>query len=349
MTDSTAQRHSLVTGGAGFIGSHLVERLLARGDRVTVIDDFSTGRRENLDPVRATPAGAARLRVISDAASAGLARLDPRDFDEIYHLAAAVGVRLVIEEPIRTIETNVHEASAVLRFAAETRVPLLMASTSEVYGKSAKTPFSEDDDVTYGPTIFSRWSYACSKAIDEYLSLAYHGQHGLPVTVVRFFNTVGPRQVGRYGMVLPRFVRAAMRGDPLEVHGDGTQSRCFCDARDSVPALMKLLDGGRFAGQIFNLGHDEPITILALAELVTRTLGSSSPVRLIPYSEAFAPGFDDLLVRQPDLRRIRAAIGFRQTIPLEATIRDIAAELALHPEADAPEMAAPAGKAKEAR
>jgi len=233
MTSAGSPRASLVTGGAGFIGSHLVEHLLARGDSVTVIDNLSTGRLENLDQAVAS----SRLRVITRDVSSALPSLDPRQFSEMYHLAAAVGVRLVIEEPIRTIETNVHETSAALRFAGEARVPLLLASTSEVYGKSTKTPFSEDDDVTYGPTTLSRWSYACSKAIDEYLALAYHATHHLPVTIVRFFNTVGPRQVGRYGMVLPRFVKAALRNEPLEVHGDGTQSRCFCDARDSVPAL----------------------------------------------------------------------------------------------------------------
>lgn len=346
---TTAQRHSLVTGGAGFIGSHLVEQLLGRGDRVTVIDDFSTGRLENLDPARSCPDSASRLRVIASTVSDALGTLDPRDFDEIYHLAAAVGVRLVIEEPIRTIETNVHEASAILRFSAEARVPLLMASTSEVYGKSAKTPFSEDDDVTYGPTIFSRWSYACSKAIDEYLSLAYHKQHGLPVTVARFFNTVGPRQIGRYGMVLPRFVRAAMRGDPLEVHGNGSQSRCFCDVRDSAPALPRLLEGKRFGGRIFNVGNDRPITILALAELVRSTLNSRSSIRMVPYQEAFAAGFDDLLVRQPDLSRIRAAIDFRPGIALEQTIRDIATELGARPEADAPELAVPHARVSQGR
>lgn len=336
---------TLVTGGAGFIGSYLIERLLDRGDSVTVVDNLSTGRLQNLDRVRRDPARSRRLRVIAREVSATLPSLDPRDFDRIYHLAAAVGVRLVLEEPIRTIETNVQEASALLRFAAETQTPTLMASTSEVYGKSAKTPFAEDDDVVYGPTVYSRWSYACSKAIDEYLALAYHAQHALPVTIVRFFNTVGPRQVGRYGMVLPRFVRAALRGDPLEVHGDGSQSRCFCDVRDAVPALLALLEDRRHAGRVFNLGRDEIVSIRELAELVIRTLGSSSTIRFIPYEEAFASGFDDLLVRQPDLSRIRQAIGFRPTISLEQTIRDIAAELSERPEADAPDLARPAGAA----
>lgn len=342
------RRTTLVTGGAGFIGSHLVEHLLARGDHVTVIDNLSTGRLSNLDAAHVTardPHGKPRLRVVVRTVSDALPTLDPREFDEIYHLAAAVGVRLVIEEPIRTIETNVHETSSILRFAAEGRVPLLLASTSEVYGKSAKTPFSEADDVTYGPTTLSRWSYACSKAIDEYLALAYHAQHRLPVTIVRFFNTVGPRQVGRYGMVLPRFVKAALRGEPLEIHGDGTQSRCFCDVRDTVPALVRLLGERRHEGRVFNIGRDQPISIRALAEAVLRTLGREAPLRFVPYEEAFTAGFDDLLVRQPDLSRIRAAIGFQPSIPLEQTIRDIAAEFKLRPEADAPDLARPKGDA----
>ena len=344
MTSVGRQRAILVTGGAGFIGSHLVESLLARGDHVTVIDNLSTGRLSNLDAAHATERssdGKPRLRVIVRTVSDALPTLDPREFDEIYHLAAAVGVRLVIEEPIRTIETNVHESSAILRFAAEGRVPLLLASTSEVYGKSAKTPFSEDDDVTYGPTTLSRWSYACSKAIDEYLALAYHAQHRLPVTIVRFFNTVGPRQVGRYGMVLPRFVKAALRGEPLEVHGDGSQSRCFCDVRDTVPALIRLTADGQHAGRVFNIGRDTPISIRSLAETVLKTLGRDAPLRFVPYEEAFVAGFDDLLVRQPDLRRIRAAVGFSPSISLEQTIRDIAAEFRVRPEADAPDLARP--------
>ena len=345
MTTSSHGKRILVTGGAGFIGSYLVERLLARGDEVTVVDNLSTGRLANLEPVRRDPASARRLRVIARDVSAALPTLDPRDYDEIYHLAAAVGVRLVLEEPIRTIETNVQEASAILRFAAETQTPMLLASTSEVYGKSAKTPFAEDDDVLYGPTIYSRWSYACSKAIDEYLALAYHAQHALPVTIVRFFNTVGPRQVGRYGMVLPRFVKAALRGETLEVHGDGSQSRCFCDVRDAVPALTSLVADRRFAGRVFNLGRDEVVSIRELAELVISTLHSRSTIRYVPYDQAFAAGFDDLLVRQPDLRRIREAIGFRPGISLETTIRDIAAEFSVRPEADAPELARPSSRA----
>lgn len=323
MAGTSANRHVLVTGGAGFIGSHLVEHLCARGDRVTVIDNLSTGRRENLARVPE-----ARVSLLEGDVSEILPSLRPQDYGEIYHLAAAVGVRLVIDEPIRTIETNVHETSAVLRFAAGAGIPTLLASTSEVYGKGVRTPFAEDDDVIYGPTIYSRWSYACSKAIDEYLALAYHREKHLPITIARFFNTVGPRQVGDYGMVLPRFVTAALAGETIEVYGDGKQSRCFCDVRDVVPVLPRLVVEPACHGRVFNVGHDRPIEILALAELVRDTLKSGSEIRLIPYEEAYAVGFEDMRRRQPDLTRIRAAVGFEPRIPLEQTISDLAAHLA---------------------
>ncbi|MBM4112105.1 MAG: NAD-dependent epimerase/dehydratase family protein [Phycisphaerae bacterium] len=324
MTDAVPTRHALVTGGAGFIGSHLVEALLARGDRVTVIDDFSTGRRSNLDAASAK--WGSRLRVIEGRVGAVLESSLPRP-DLVFHLAAAVGVRLVVERPIHTIENNVLETSALLRFAASHESPTLVASTSEVYGKGVRTPFREDDDVLYGPTSVTRWSYACSKAIDEYLALAYHREHGLPVVVVRLFNTVGPRQVGDYGMVLPSFVERALRGEPLEVHGDGQQTRCFCDVRDVVPGLVALVGNEACRGRIFNLGRDEPISIESLAQRVVRALGSRSPVRLVPYKDVFPVQFDDLRVRQPDLARVREAIGFSPSIDLERTIRDLAAEI----------------------
>jgi len=322
MSTQHTQRTTLVTGGAGFIGSHLVRRLLERGDRVTVIDDLSTGLRENLAGL-----DEARLVVHEATVSRALPGLDPDAFDEIYHLAAAVGVRLVIERPIHTIETNVHETSAVLEFAAARGTPLLIASTSEVYGKSAKTPFCEDDDVVYGPTIYSRWSYACSKAIDEYLALAYHAQRGLPVVIVRFFNTVGPRQVGEYGMVLPRFVSAALRNETIEVYGDGRQSRCFCDVRDVVRVLPAMPGNPRCVGRVFNLGSDRPITIRELAELVKGTLESASEIVTVPYDQAFGAGFDDLRERRPDLSRIREATGFQPQIGLVQTIRDLAEDI----------------------
>jgi UDP-glucose 4-epimerase len=317
----------LVTGGGGFIGSHLSELLLGRGDEVTVIDDFSTGRRENVDVVRRGAPAPERYRVIEGRGSDVLPSLSVGDFDCIYHLAAAVGVRLVVERPIHTIETNVHETSAVLRFAATGRVPILLASTSEVYGKGLRVPMHEDDDVVYGSTSYSRWCYAASKALDEYLALAYHREHGLPAVVVRFFNTVGPRQVGEYGMVLPRFVEAALEGRDLEVHGDGSQTRCFCDVRDVVGALPTMMESGRCVGRVLNVGRDEPISIVELARLVIATLGSRSAVRFVPYEAAFAAGFDDLKTRQPDLTRIREAIGFTPSIPLSKTIVDLAAEV----------------------
>ncbi len=317
----------LMTGGGGFIGSHLSELLLDRGDEVTIVDNFSTGRRENPGIVRAVPSRSARYRVIEGDVTTVVPSLDSGEFDCIYHLAAAVGVRLVVEKPIHTIETNVHETSVVLRFAAQRALPVLIASTSEVYGKGVRVPMKESDDVVYGSTEYSRWCYACSKAIDEYLALAYHREFGLPAVIARFFNTVGPRQIGEYGMVLPRFVRAALDGSDLEVHGDGQQSRCFCDVRDVVKVLPRLLETPACAGGVFNVGREESITIRALAELVIRTLGSSSTIRLVPYEQAFAAGFDDLKVRQPDLTRIRTAVGFAPSISLTDTIRDLASEL----------------------
>lgn len=325
MASSPSARRSLVTGGAGFIGSHLVERLLARGDQVTVVDNLSTGRRDNLVEVNESP----RLTLIEAAVEETLPTFAPGSFDEIYHLAAAVGVRLVIEKPVETIRTNILDTMVVLDFAAAASTPVLIASTSEVYGKSAKTPFAEDDDVVYGPTIYSRWSYACSKAIDEYLALAYAQQRGLPVVIARFFNTVGPRQIGRYGMVVPRFVEAALAGTPLEVHGDGRQSRCFCDVRDVVEVLPRMIASEKCRGRVFNVGREESIEIIELAELVRATLGSGSDIRLVPYAEAFGEGFDDLRHRRPNMERLRAALGFTPVIPLERTIQDIAAEFRL--------------------
>lgn len=294
---------------------------------MTVVDNLSTGRRENLDRE------ASRLRFIEADLRDALAAFGKGEvFDEIYHLAAAVGVKLVMDDPIGGIETNIEQTSALLRFAAArgpggAGAPTLITSSSEVYGKSARTPFSETDDVVYGPTTVTRWSYACSKAVDEFLALAYHRQRRLPVVVVRLFNTVGPRQVGDYGMVLPRFVRAALDGRPLEVHGDGAQSRCFCDVRDVADALPRLLGSAESRGRIFNVGSDRPITIGELADLVISTLGSRSERRLIPYSEAYPAGFEDLRQRRPDLARVQAAIGFAPRRRLEETIRDLAAEM----------------------
>ena len=311
----------LVTGGAGFIGSHLVERLLGRGDAVTVIDDLSTGNRGNLPEHE-------RLRVIEAGLSDGLTQLKAGEagFDEVYHLAAAVGVQLVMDKPGMAIKTNVLETIALLEFATESakRPAVLIASSSEVYGKGARSPFAEEDDVVYGPTTIARWSYGMSKALDEHLALAHHRASGLPVVVTRFFNTVGPRQVGSYGMVLPRFVSAALAGDPLIVHGSGEQTRCFCDVRDVAAALPRLLAEPACRGRVFNLGSDHEITIRYLAETVIETLDSPSVIRSIPYEDAFPEGFEDLPRRRPDLTRVREAIGFAPSIPLEQTILDIA-------------------------
>jgi UDP-glucose 4-epimerase len=342
-------RTALVTGGAGFIGSHLVERLLAGGDRVVVIDDASTGRLSNLDD--AAKAGGDRLIVRTAELSATLRDWPadlPERFDEIYHLAASVGVKRVVERPIETIEVNVQATIDLLRFAlergpaGEAGAAVFIASSSEVYGKSAKLPMSEDDDCVYGPTTKQRWSYAASKAIDEYLGLAYHSQRGLPVVVARFFNTIGPRQVGTYGMVVPRFVAAAMANRPITIYGDGRQTRCFCDVRDVAPAIVALLRTPRAWGTVFNLGSDRAISIAELAESVRAALGSSSPIEKVPYDQAYQSGFEDLRDRQPDLARVRAMIGFQPAIPLEQTIRDVAAFLARRDDPASPASAPPA-------
>ncbi len=325
MQPTPAQR-ALVTGGAGFIGSHLVESLVAAGMHVTVVDDLSTGHERNRAAARAAAPG--RVEFVHGTVGHVLPRLQGGSFGAIYHLAAAVGVRLVVEEPVRTIETNVLETSAVLAFAARTRTPILLASTSEVYGKGVRTPFREDDDLVFGPSTVARWSYGISKAVDEHLALAHARREGLPVVVARFFNTVGPRQSGQWGMVLPRFVQAALAGRPLEVHGDGLQARCFCDVRDVAPALPRMLATPACHGRVFNVGSDRTVTILELADLVRRTVGSASPLVHRSYDQAYGPDFEDLRVRQPDLSRIRAAIGFAPSIPLDRTVADVAAALA---------------------
>jgi UDP-glucose 4-epimerase len=314
----------LVTGGAGFIGSHLVDVLLSRGDRVCVIDNFSTGRRGNL------PTDHPRLEVVSAPLSEALRTLNSESgFDEVYHLAAAVGVRLVIDDPIGSIETNVSQTAALLAFVKHQcpNAPVLIASSSEVYGKSERVPFREDDDVTYGPTTKARWSYAASKAIDEYLALAYAQQHALRTIVARFFNTVGPRQVGQYGMVLPRFVESAIKGEPLLVHGDGKQTRCFCDVRDVAVLLPRMMSNPACAGRVFNVGSDRSISIIELAQTVKRVLSSVSEIEMLPYEDAFTQGFEDLRRREPDLSRLRSVVGFEPTRTLEVTVRDIASEL----------------------
>ena len=312
---------ALVTGGAGFIGSHLAEALIGAGCHVVVIDDLSTGSEVHLTDLPASRLDLIRLPVAEGMAEA--MRLGP--CDEIYHLAAGVGVDLVLEHPAEVIEGSLRSISAVLDAARQWRCPVLLASSSEVYGKSDRVPFAEDDDVVYGPTTMTRWSYAYAKGMDEFVALAHHNRHGTNAVVARFFNTVGPRQSGAWGMVLPRFVGAALRDEPLRVFGDGRQTRCFCDVRDVVRLLPDLVRQAKCAGRVFNVGGDRLVTIRGLAELVIRVLGSRSPIEMVPYSEAYAPGFEDVAVRQPDLTRLRSATGFEPTITLEQTIRDLGA------------------------
>lgn len=311
-------RHVLVTGGAGFIGSHLVERLLADGKRVVVIDDLSTGNRDNLRTVSSN----SKLRIIESKISTctGLKDLIT-GAESIYHLAAAVGVDLVVKQPIHVITTNLHETEVLLEAASTTRVPVLVASTSEVYGKSAKPAFSEDDDLLIGPPQQSRWGYACSKLMDEFLALAYARERGLPVVIVRLFNTVGPRQTGRYGMVLPRFIAAARADEPLRVFGDGRQSRCFCYVLDTVEALVQLQNTETARGGVFNIGGSEEISMMELAKLVVTTLGSKSTIQLVPYAEAYAPGFDDMRRRKPVVGKLARVTGFEPRTTLVEIIR----------------------------
>ena len=308
----------LVTGGAGFIGSHLVERLLAGGKQVVIIDDFSTGRRENLRSFARHP----RLKVIRSSISrcARLPELAGRA-EFIFHLAATVGVELVVKSALHVLEASFSETQMVLRAAARQGTPLLLTSTSEVYGKSAKPEFSEDDDLLIGPPGHSRWSYACSKLTNEFVALAYAREQALPVVIARLFNTVGPRQTGRYGMVLPRFIAAAKQNEPLRVFGDGAQSRCFGLVHDVVEALVRLQQCEKARGEIFNIGGTEEVTILELARLVVKTLGSKSRIERIPYEQAYAPGFDDMRRRKPRVEKLNQFVNFKPQTPLREIIR----------------------------
>ncbi len=311
-------KHVVVTGGAGFIGSHLVERLLADGHSVVVIDDCSTGCLENLESVKADP----RLRVIVAKVSACGDEL-PRllaHASSVYHLAAAVGVELVMKSPVHTLKTNLHETEIILEAACAHQVPLLLASTSEVYGKSQKAAFAEEDDLLIGPPHFGRWSYACSKLMDEFLALAYAQEKQLPVVIARLFNTVGPRQTGAYGMVLPRFIAAAQAGAPLRVFGDGSQTRCFCCVHDTVEALVRLQNSEAAHGHIFNIGSTEEISIRELAELVIQALGSKSEIQFVPYIQAYSPEFEDMLRRRPVIEKLFAITGLRPATPLRTII-----------------------------
>jgi len=312
-----------ITGGAGFIGSHLAGRLLERGDEVLVLDDLSTGSMDNIAHLVGRPGFGYR---IGSALDAPLVAECVDRCDVTVHLAAAVGVRLIIERPVHTIETNIRATEVVLAAAAKKQKLVLIASTSEVYGKSTRIPFTEDADLQLGPTTHSRWAYACSKALDEWLGLAYQREKQVPVIVVRFFNTVGPRQTGRYGMVLPNFAAQALAGEPITVYGSGQQSRCFGHVDDAVEALLRLLAAPRAVGSVFNVGSDEEVTIHRLAELVRDAAGSSSEIRLVPYAEAYAEGFEDMLRRVPDLRRLEEAIGYRPRTPLATIIQDVVAD-----------------------
>ncbi len=310
----------LITGGAGFIGSHLTDALLAAGDSVTIIDDLSTGRMENFSHVRGHERFHFAIETILN--ESVMDRL-VSECDVIYHLASAVGVELIVSSPVEVIERCVLGTETVLKIANRYKRKVLITSTSEVYGKNTKVPFSEDDDRLLGPTTKSRWSYSCSKAIDEFLALAYFKEKGLPVVIVRLFNTVGPRQTGQYGMVVPRFIKQAIENKDLTVYGDGTQSRCFGYVGDVVGALIKLMNHPQALGQIFNIGNTEEITILELAKRVREFTGSKSQIKLIPYEEAYEQGFEDMARRVPDLSKIKALIGYEPKIDLTGIITRI--------------------------
>ena len=312
----------LITGGAGFIGSHLSEALIARGEEVFVLDDLSTGSVENIRHLKNN----ARFHYIFDSIMNKhlLAELVD-ECDVIFHLAAAVGVRLIVESPVRTIETNVHGTQNVLDAASKKKKLVFTASTSEVYGKSDKVPFHEDADLVLGPTSKGRWSYAASKALDEFLALSFWKEKKLPVVVARFFNTVGPRQTGRYGMVLPNFVRQALAGEPITVYGTGKQSRCFCDVRDCVEAVLRLVGTGQAIGEVVNIGSTEEISIEALAQLVKQRTGSNSPIVSIPYDQAYEPGFEDMMRRVPCIDKLHAFTGFRPKTSLSEIIDRVSA------------------------
>jgi len=307
----------LITGGAGFIGSHLAERLLDRGDHVVLLDNLSTGSMENIRHLKANGRMDYHLDAIENRRL--VAELVD-DADVVVHLAAAVGVRLIVESPVRTIETNVNGTQIILEAAEKKRKLVLAASTSEVYGKSTQVPFHEEADLVLGPTTKGRWSYAASKALDEFLALSYWRERKVPVIVVRLFNTVGPRQTGRYGMVLPNFVKQALDNAPITVYGSGAQSRCFCDVRDTVEALVRLMDSERAVGEVVNIGNTEEISIGDLAKTVKQRTGSSSPITYVPYDQAYEPGFEDMMRRVPSVEKLERLTGFRPETRLEEII-----------------------------
>jgi UDP-glucose 4-epimerase len=311
---------ALITGGAGFIGSHLSEALLDGGHQVLILDNLSTGSIDNIAHLKGRPGFEYHIDTVNNEPL--LAELIDRA-DVVFHFAAAVGVKLIVEQPVHTIETNVHGTEVVLKHANKKKKLVVVASTSEVYGKSVDVPFREDADLVMGPTPKHRWAYACSKALDEFLALAYWKERKLPVIIVRFFNTVGPRQTGQYGMVIPNFVRQALAGEPITVFGDGTQSRSFTHVADVVRALMRLVGEPKAIGEVINIGNVEEVSIRALAERVKTLTGSSSPIKLIPYDEAYESGFEDMPRRLPDLTKIHAMIGYTPEHSLDAILRDV--------------------------
>jgi UDP-glucose 4-epimerase len=310
----------LITGGAGFIGSHLAELLLARGDEVHILDDLSTGSIENIALIKKHPNLTYHIDTIRNyKLTAELVDM----CDIIYHLAAAVGVKLIVESPVNTIETNIRGTDIVLSLAAKKKKRVLITSTSEVYGKRNAIPFNEDDDLVLGPTNKGRWSYACSKAIDEFLAIAYWKEKRVPTVIVRLFNTVGPRQTGRYGMVIPNFVQQALLGQDITIYGDGTQTRCFTHVSDVVKALIKVAEHPNAVGEVYNIGSDQETTILALAEQIRRMTESDSQIVFVPYDQAYEAGFEDMMRRVPDISKIRNLIDYHPTINLEGILSSI--------------------------
>ena len=314
----------LITGGAGFIGSHLADRCLGEGWPVAILDDLSTGSFANISHLKGRRDFSYSIDTVFNAPL--VAELVD-SCDIIFHLAAAVGVRLIVDSPVHTIETNVHGTEVVLRAAAKKQKRIIVASTSEVYGKSENIPFREDDDLVMGATTRGRWSYACSKAIDEFLTLAYFNEKRVPATVVRLFNTVGPRQTGRYGMVVPNFVQQALCGKPITIHGEGTQTRCFGYVGDAVEALVRIAVAPDLAGEVLNVGNDEEISIRALAEMVRERTGSNSEIVHLPYSSVYGPGFEDMQRRVPSLEKLARLIGYRPRTSLATILDEVAAEL----------------------
>jgi len=313
----------LITGGAGFIGSHLADKLIGEGHEITVIDDLSTGRYANVAHLE----GHERFRLIIDTVlNDSLMEELIRETDRVFHMASAVGVKLIMDHPVKTIETIFRGTDVVLGHCSRFRKRVLIPSTSEVYGKGISVPFKEDDDLLTGATDKHRWAYACAKTLDEFLALAHWKETRLPVVVVRLFNTVGPRQTGQYGMVVPRFVRAALRNEPIEVHGDGTQSRCFGHVSDVVEGLVKLLEVPECFGQVVNIGNNEEVSILQLADKAISQTGSSSEIRFVSYAEAYGEGFEDMRRRVPSLEKAKKLIGYRPTRSLENIINDVADE-----------------------